>query len=103
MTGWGAVCEGTRTGGPWSQTERMLHINCLELTAATLAVQAFAKDHLGISILLQLDNSLYQPPGGNSIPTVAGTAGKDLMALGSAAGHNPVGSTHSGRDQLSGG
>ena len=29
MTGWGAVCEGLRTGGPWSQAERMLHINCL--------------------------------------------------------------------------
>ena len=56
MTGWGAVCEGTRTGGPRSQAERMLHINSLELTAATLAVQAFAKDRLGISILLQLDN-----------------------------------------------
>ena len=56
MTGWGAVCQGTRTGGPRSQAERMLHINCLELTAATLAVQAFAKDRLGISILLQLDN-----------------------------------------------
>ena len=56
MTGWGAVCEGLRTGGPWSQAERMLHINCLELTAATLAVQAFAKDRSGVSILLQLDN-----------------------------------------------
>ena len=56
MTGWGAVCEGTRTGGPWSQAKRMLHINCLELTAATLVVQAFAKDRLGISILLQLGN-----------------------------------------------
>ena len=56
MTGWGAVREGLRTGGPWSQAERMLHINCLEFTAATLAVQAFAKDRSGVSILLQLDN-----------------------------------------------
>ena len=56
MTAWGAVCKGFQTGGPWSQAEQMLHINCLELTAATLAVQAFAKDRSGISILLQLDN-----------------------------------------------
>ena len=56
MMGWGAVCEGTWTGGLWSQAKRMLHINCLELTAATLVVQAFAKDCSGISILLQLDN-----------------------------------------------
>ena len=68
MTGWGAVCEGTRIGDPWSQAERMLHINCLELTAATLAVQAFAKDRSGISILLQLDNqtavAYINHPGG---------------------------------------
>ena len=71
MTGWGAVCKGTWTGGPWSQVERMLHINvnCVELTAATVAMQTFAKDRSGILILLQLDNQtavayLYQPPGG---------------------------------------
>ena len=45
---------------------------------------------------------LYQSLGGNSIPTT-GTAGKDLVALGSAAGHYPVSSTHSGCDQSSGG
>ena len=33
-----------------------MHINCLELSAATLAVQAFIKDLSGIEILLQLDN-----------------------------------------------
>ena len=58
MTGWGAVCEGTQTGDPWSQAEGTLHINCLELTAATLAEQAFTKDCSGISILLQLDNQM---------------------------------------------
>ena len=56
MTGWGAVCGGVRTGGPWSLEEQRMHINCLELTAATLAVQAFAKDRSALSILLQLDN-----------------------------------------------
>ena len=30
-TEWGAVCQGTRTGGPWSREEQRLHINCLEL------------------------------------------------------------------------
>ena len=45
---------------------------------------------------------LYQSLGGNSIPTT-GTAGKDPVALGSAAGHYPVSSTHSGCDQSSGG
>jgi len=38
---WGAVCNGTRTGGPWSQLEQGMHINFLELLAATLAVKIF--------------------------------------------------------------
>ena len=50
------MCEGVWTGGPWSPEEQRMHINCLELTAAILAVQAFAKDRSGMSILLQLDN-----------------------------------------------
>ena len=57
LLGWGATCNGVRTRGPWSPTEQSLHINCLELLAATLAVQTFAKEKSGISILLRLDNS----------------------------------------------
>ena len=56
LQGWGAVCRGTRTGGPWSQEEQEMHINCLELLAATLAVQSFLKNQVGVSVLLQLDN-----------------------------------------------
>ena len=36
--GWGASCQGTNTGGPWSIQEKTRHINCLELLAATLAL-----------------------------------------------------------------
>ena len=50
------MCEGVCTGGPWSTEEQMMHIDCLELKAAILAAQAFAKDLSGISILLQLEN-----------------------------------------------
>ena len=57
LQGWGATCNGNRTRGPWSPSEQSLHINCLELLAATLAVQSFAKEKSGISILLQIDNS----------------------------------------------
>jgi len=57
LQGWGATCNGVRTRGPWSPSERSLHINCLELLAATLALQTYAKEKSGISILLQLDNS----------------------------------------------
>jgi len=33
-----------------------MHIYCLELLAATLAMKTFLKDHTGISVLLWLDN-----------------------------------------------
>ena len=56
-TGSGATCEGVWTGGPWSQTESHLHINCLELLAVTLAVKCFARDKENIMILLRIDNT----------------------------------------------
>ena len=56
-TGWGALCQGVRTGGPWTQTERQQHINCLELTAALLAVKCFAKNKANILIHLRMDNT----------------------------------------------
>ena len=55
-TGWGAVCQGSRTGGPWSETEQQWHINCLEALAAFLAVKCFARDRRGVTILLRMDN-----------------------------------------------
>ena len=57
MLGWGAVCNGVRTGGLWSQIENKNHINFLELLAATFAVKAFAKDTRNAHILLKMDNS----------------------------------------------
>ena len=35
-SGWGATCQNSRTGGPWSSEERKAHINWLELKAAFL-------------------------------------------------------------------
>jgi hypothetical protein len=57
LMGWGAVCQNHRTGGPWSQSESQMHINCLELLAATLAVQTFLKHKTRLSVLLGLDNT----------------------------------------------
>ena len=56
--GWGATLKGPdlRTGGLWSVEERQMHINGLELLAASLAIQAFAKDQINISILVKTDN-----------------------------------------------
>ena len=41
--GWGPVCQGQSTGGPWSNEERREHINLLELKAAYMAVLIFAE------------------------------------------------------------
>ena len=41
LLGWGASCQGVRTGGPWSPDEKKFHINCLELLAASFAVNPF--------------------------------------------------------------
>ena len=41
IQGWGAVCQGVRTGGRWTAEESQSHINMLELKAAFLAIQSF--------------------------------------------------------------
>ena len=55
--GWGAYCNGDFTGGCWSQEESRLHINVLELLAATFGVQAFCKSVQVSSVLLKTDNT----------------------------------------------
>ena len=57
LQGWGARCGTQTTRGAWSQRETALHINCLELLAATLAVQSFAKGQSRLNILLRIDNT----------------------------------------------
>ena len=55
--GWGASVKGQelRTGGQWSQSEQEMHINYLELLAAFLAIQTFAKQR-NMNILVRMDN-----------------------------------------------
>ena len=43
MQGWGATCKGKSTRSPWSPQEQTIHINCLEIPAATLAIQTLPK------------------------------------------------------------
>lgn len=57
LIGWGAFSNGAHTGGPWSKREKQLHINCLELLAATLAVKTFLKNQERKHVLLLLDNT----------------------------------------------
>ena len=54
--GWGAREGKQQTGGAWSVQEASHHINYLELLAAFLALQCFAKHIKGLTIQLKLDN-----------------------------------------------
>ena len=63
--------------GPWSCQECMMHINCLELLAATLATKTFAKSKTAISILLRIDNTMTVA----YINNLGGTASKELVLL----------------------
>ena len=56
LRGWGASCEGSKTGGPWTFQEKSHHINYLELLAAFLALKSFVSRRRVSSILLRLDN-----------------------------------------------
>ena len=54
--GWGVVCNEVQTGGPWTPQEQEMHINCLVMLAATLAVKCYAKDQGNLHILLKMDS-----------------------------------------------
>lgn len=57
-SGWGAVCNGVRTGGLWTHYEKsQFHINCLELMASFHALKSFAKNQKNVHIQLRLDNT----------------------------------------------
>ena len=72
--GWGAVSQKQRTGGPWSQAKCRMHMNCLELLAATLAVNTFLKNKTRMPVLLRLDNTC-------AVAYLGGTISKELVYL----------------------
>ncbi|CAL8112964.1 unnamed protein product [Orchesella dallaii] len=56
LLGWGACCGGRKARGLWSEYERNLHINVLEMLAVQNALEEFADELKNISILLRVDN-----------------------------------------------
>lgn len=56
LSGWGAVCGHHKAKGLWDASEKLHHINYLEILAAFLALQCFANDLEGAQILLRIDN-----------------------------------------------
>ena len=57
MDGWGAVFGTRSTGGLWTAQEAKHHINCLELLAVFLGLQAFCHSLHNTHIRLMIDNT----------------------------------------------
>lgn len=56
--GWGAHCQGKKTGGQWNQWENQQHINIQETIAAELAIRTFTKLKKPKRLHLQIDNTV---------------------------------------------
>ena len=78
LQGWGAYCQDCRIGGPWTTSEKHLHINCLELLGASHAVKAFCQGKKQIVIHLRMDSSTaiayINHLGGTRSPTLCALA-----------------------------
>jgi hypothetical protein len=57
LTDWGACTETEKTHGWWTETEKLDHINYLELKAIYLALQCFTKNLANQYILIRSDNT----------------------------------------------
>ena len=55
--GWGAVCNGTKTGGPWGNDEADFHINYLEMKAVLLGLKSLCNNTTGTHVRVQSDNT----------------------------------------------
>ena len=77
LKGWGAHCAGTSTQGLWTQEERNLHINALEMKAVSFAVKAFTKNKSQVSVHLRVDNTTTVA----YINKMGGTKSLDLIQI----------------------
>ena len=56
-SGWGAHLRNQHVSGVWSDQEKLLHINLLEMKALFLGLQAFREDVIGHHMTAMCDNS----------------------------------------------
>ena len=57
LSGWGAVYEGEKFGGRWSNSEAENHINVLEMMAVWLAIRSVCKEQRSKHIQIRCDNT----------------------------------------------
>lgn len=56
-TGWGGFCNNTRVHGAWTDSEKLFHINYLELLAIYMSLKTITRDMKNCAILLRIDNT----------------------------------------------
>ena len=52
------MCEGKRAHGFWTETEKSMHINNLEVISALIGLKCFAIDLRNCDVLLRVDNTM---------------------------------------------
>lgn len=52
---WGVCCRIFQSRGLWSQSKRLLHVNCLELLACGFALKSFLRNKCNIHVKLTMD------------------------------------------------
>ena len=57
-SGWGAHLLDQHVSGVWSDLEKLMHINLLEMKALFLSLQAFREDVIGHHVTAMCDNSM---------------------------------------------
>ena len=55
--GWRGICLNQQANGKWSASEKLLHINFLELKSAFLTIQALIRDKRSITVSLNMGNT----------------------------------------------
>lgn len=83
LHGWGAFFQNQNTGGLWSYSESLRHINYLELTAGLYALMSFRHSLQGRSVVLKMDSvsavAYINRLGGTRSPDLSNLAKKLWM------------------------
>ena len=77
LKGWGAHCGKILTQGLWTEEEKKLHINALEMLAVNFAVKAFTKDKSNVQVHILVDNTTTVA----YINKMGGTRSVDLIKI----------------------
>ncbi|KAI2668518.1 ATP-dependent DNA helicase CHL1 [Labeo rohita] len=86
--GWGALLEGNPVFDSWSSLEQSLHINCLEIRAAFLALKTFLPAFKGaVHVLDRLNQGVDVLSRGNAAPTTSSDGSNDLVCLREGRNH----------------